>query len=186
MSKALYLPFDTETGGLGDDVSILSAHFAVCDEDMNVLDELSLFTKPNNGQYVVNAEALIINKIDLISHDRIANTYSEAGGLLRDFLWKHSQNGKVKLVPIGKNVGFDIKKVTDNLLGVKTWNQFVSYRLYDITGLVIYLKRQGALPENAPDSLEKLAHYFDIPIDAHTAKGDNLAQIEVLKRLEEL
>ena len=186
MSKALYLPFDNETGGLGKDVALLSAHFAVCDAKWNVIDELDILSKPNDDQYVVTARALEINKINLIEHDKVALTYSQAGAKLRDFLWLHSDNGKVKLVPVGKNVGFDVIKVTDNYLGARTWNQFVSYRLYDITTLVIYLKNVGKLPQDAPDSLEGLANYRGIPIEAHTAKGDNYAGIEVVKWLESL
>ena len=186
MSDALYLPFDTETGGLTKDSSLLSVHLAVCDKHFNPIDELELFTKPNDGQYNVSAEALGVNRINLIMHDKVALTYSAAGQELRNFLWKYSENGKVKLVPMGKNIGFDVIKVTDNLLGMKTWNQFVSYRLYDLTGLVIYLKRKGKLAEDAPDSLSKLAEYFGITAEWHTARGDNLAGIEVLKKLESL
>jgi hypothetical protein len=186
MSEALYLPFDTETGGLTAESSLLTVHFAACDKDLNVLDELELFVKPNDEQYNVSAEALNINKINLIEHDKTALTYSAAGQELRNFLWKYSANGKVKLVPIGKNVGFDIIKVTDNLLGKKTWNQFVSYRLYDITGIVIYLKRKGKLASDAPESLSGLAEYFGINEVWHTAKGDNMAGIAVVKKLESL
>jgi len=186
MNKAVWLAFDTETGGLGKEVALLSAHFAVCDKDFNVIDELDILSKPNDGQYVVTARALEINKINLIEHDKVALTYSQAGAQLRQFLWKYSDNGKVKLIPMGKNVGFDVIKVTDNYLGAKTWNEFVSYRLYDITTMVIYLKNVGKLSQEAPDSLEGLARYFDIPIDAHTAKGDNLSGIELVKKLESL
>jgi hypothetical protein len=186
MNDTLYLPFDTETGGLTDGSSLLTVHFAVCDKDLNIIDELELYTKPNDGQYNVSAQALEVNGINLINHDKRALAYSEAGQQLRNFLWKYSQNGKIKLVPIGKNVGFDVIKITDNLLGMKTWNQFVSYRLYDITGIVIYLKRQGKLPQDAPDSLSGLAQFFGIEEAWHTAKGDNYAGIAVVKKLESL
>jgi hypothetical protein len=186
MIDTLYLPFDTETGGLTKDSSLLSVHFAVCDSDFNIIDELELFTKPNDGQYNVAAQALEVNGISLIEHDKVAKTYSEAGQELRNFLWKYSVNGKFKLVPVGKNIGFDVIKVTDNLLGMKTWNQFVSYRLYDITGLVMFLKRIGKLSQDAPDSLSGIAQYFGIEAEWHTARGDNLAGIEVVKKLEQL
>lgn len=186
MIDTLYLPFDTETGGLTKESSLLTAHFAVCDAQFNIIDELDLKIKPDDGQYNIAAEALEINKINLIEHDKIALTYSAAGGSLRQFLWTHSKNGKIKLVPVGKNVGFDVEKVTDNILGKKTWSQFVSYRLYDITGLVMYLKRKGKLPQDAPDNLEGLSKYFGLNFVAHTARGDNLAGIEVVKRLEAL
>ena len=186
MNDTLYIPFDTETGGLTEGSSLLTAHFAVCDKDFNIIDELELLTKPNDGQYNVSAQALDVNKINLIEHDKVALSYSEAGQVLRNFLWKYSQNGKIKLIPVGKNVGFDVIKVTDNLLGMKTWNQFVSYRLYDITGIVIFLKRQGKLPQDAPDSLSGMAQFLGIQAEWHTAKGDNYAGIEVVKRLERL
>ncbi|CAM6003858.1 unnamed protein product [Sphagnum balticum] len=175
-----------ETGGLTEECSLLSAHFAVCDASFNILDELELFTKPNDGYYNVSAEALGVNKINLIEHDKVAKTYSEAGQELRNFLWKYSQNGKIKLVPVGKNVGFDVLKINNTILGKKTWSMFTSYRLYDITGLVIYLKRKGKLPLEAPDSLSKLAEYFGIQGEWHTARGDNLAGIEMSKASREI
>lgn len=192
MSDAIFLPFDTETGGIGHKVSLLTAHFAACDAQWNVLDELELAMKPNesdnNGEaiYTVAAKALEINGINLTEHEKTAITYSNAGGKLREWLWKVSNNGKVKLVPMGKNVQFDVIKVTDNILGAKTWNQFVSYRMYDMTPLIIYLKRTGRLAPDAPESLEGLAKYINFDFTAHTAKGDNYAGIAVMKWLESL
>ena len=187
MSDTLYLPFDTETGGITHESCLLSAHFAVCDAQYNVIDELDLLTKPDDGRYVVTAEALSINKINLIEHDKVALTYGQAGGKLREFILRHSNNGKIKLVPMGKNIGFDVAKITGTILGKKTWNQYVSYRVYDMTTLVLYLKRTGKLPADAPDSLEGLAKkFFGLEYEAHTARGDNMVGIEVFKRLEAL
>ena len=186
MSEAKFLAFDCESGGLIEGVALLSTHLAVCDEEFNIIDELELLTKPNDGHYLVSAEALEVNGINLIDHDKVALTYSAAGQELRNFLWKYSQNGKIKLIPVGKNVGGDVKWVTDNLLGMKTWNQFVSYRLYDLTGVVIYLKRKGKLPQDAPDSLSGLAKFLGIEAEWHTARGDNYAGIELMKLLETL
>ena len=177
---------DCETGRIGREVSLLSTHLAVCDTNWEVLDTLLLLTKPDDGNYVVTAEALAINKIDLIAHDKVALTYSQAGGKLREWLWKHSRNGKVKLQPMGKNVPFDVEKVTDNVLGKKTWNQYVSYRCYDLTPLVTYLKRKGKLAPDAPESLEGLANYINFKFVPHTADGDNYAGIAVIKWLESL
>ncbi len=191
MSEAIFLPFDCESGGIGD-VSILSAHFAACDEDWNVVDELDLLIKPNDVDetgstlYKVTASALSINHIDLIAHDQVALTYSHAGQALREFLVKNSQNGKIKLQPMGKNIGGDVDWITNNVLGKKTFNQYVSYRHYDITGVVTYLKRTGRLDRFAPESLEGLAKHFGIEAKWHTARGDNYAGIEVIRRLEDL
>lgn len=191
-SEALFLPFDCESGGIGEDITLLTAHFAACDKDWNVVDELELALKPKEVDdtgcaiYKVTASALSINKIDLIKHDLVAVHASEAGQLLRQFLVKNSQNGKIKLQPMGKNIGGDVDWVTTHILGKKTWAQYVSYRHYDITTLITYLKRVGKLDRFAPESLEKLAEHLDIHADWHTAKGDNYAGIEVMKRLESL
>jgi len=191
MSEALYLPFDCESGGIGD-ISLLTAHFAACDKDFNVLDELNLLLKPKEvdetGQsiYRVTAKALEINKIDLIKHNEVAISHSEAGGLLRQFLWKYSDNGAKYLVPVGKNIGGDVDWVNANILGNREWRKFVSYRLYDITGLVIYLKRVGKLAPDAPDSLQGIAQHLGIQADWHTARGDNMAGIAVVRALEAL
>lgn len=191
MSEAIFLPFDCESGGIGD-VSLLSVHFAACDEDWKIIDELDLLVKPNDVDetgstlYKITASALSINNIDLIAHDKIAMTYSHAGQVLREFLLKNSQNGKIKLQPMGKNIGGDVDWVTKNLLGKKTFNQYVSYRHYDITGVVTFLKRTGKLDQFAPESLSGLAEYLGIKAQWHTAKGDNYAGIEVMRRLEDM
>jgi hypothetical protein len=186
MKPSIFIPFDCESGGIGKEVSLLSVHFAACDEDWNINDELDLLVKPNDGIYKVTAEALTINNIDLIEHDKKAITYSQAGSLVRDFIMRNSGNGRIKLIPMGKNIGGDVDWVTQHLLGNKTWNQYVSYREYDITSVITYAKRKGILDATAPESLEGLAKYWDIHARWHTARGDNLAGIQVMQTLEAL
>ena len=38
--SATYIAVDTETGGIGSDVSLLTAYIAVLDKQMNIIDEL--------------------------------------------------------------------------------------------------------------------------------------------------
>jgi len=187
MSEQLYyLPFDCEMGGIGPTLSLLTVHFALCDKDFNIIKELDLTVKPDNGNYVVQAEGMAVNKINLIEHDKVAITYSAAGGKLREFLKLVSSNGENRPIPVGKGIEGDVRKINETILGEKAWNQFVSYRCYDITTLIILQKRLGKLPNDVPDSLEGLAEYFGISQEWHTAKGDCLASIEVVKRLEKL
>lgn len=183
---AVYLAFDTETGGVFPETSLLSAHFAVCDKEFNILEELDLLTKPNDDRYVVTAQGLSVNKIDLISHDQMAITYSQAGSLLRDFLQKTSNGGKFKLIPMGKNIQGDIQKITDTILGPKNWNQYVSYKVYEITTTLLFLKRTGRLEADCPESLKGAAEYFGINENWHTSRGDNIAGIKLVKALEKL
>jgi DNA polymerase III alpha subunit (gram-positive type) len=186
--RVLYLPFDTETGGLGNDVSLLELYMDVLDESFNLLDSIHLFTKPNDDVYRVTAGGLYVNKINLVDHDKKAKAYSQAGQELVQFLKQNSQNGKYKLIPLGKNIAFDIRKVTDNLLGEKTWGQYVSYRNIDITTLARCLQIKAKLPFDMSISLDTLRDFFkiEIPGAAHTADYDTRITVLVFKELLKL
>jgi oligoribonuclease (3'-5' exoribonuclease) len=191
MSIAKNLVFDCESGGIGEDISLLTAHFAVTDEDWNIIDELSLFLKPKEVDetgcaiYKVTAGGLGVNKINIVEHDKTAITKSEAGQKLREFLWKYKPK-EDWLAPMGKNIDGDIRWVNNHILGAPEWRKYVSYRTYDITTVIRYLKRKGKLAADAPEGLEKLANFLGLQFDAHTASGDVHASIFVMKYLENL
>lgn len=191
MSDPVFLALDCESGGIGPEISLLTAHFAVCDAQWNIIDELALNLKPKEVDetgstvYRVTAAALEINKINLIEHNKIAVTKAEAGQKLREFLWKYRLQ-KGWLMPMGKNVGGDIDWVNEHILGNGEWRKYVSHRTYDITSLITYVKRIGKLAPDAPESLEGLAKYIGFDFVPHTADGDNRAGIAVIKYLESL
>ena len=190
-SNPCFLCLDCESGGIGPDISLLSAHFAVCDENWNIIDELTLLLKPKEVDetgstiYRVTAAALSINKINLVEHEKVAVTKSEAGQKLREFLWKYKPK-EGWLVPVGKNVGGDIAWVNNNILGAGEWRKYVSYRTYDITSVLHFVKRSGKLSKDAPESLEDLAKYINFSFVPHTADGDTRASIAVMRYLENL
>jgi DNA polymerase III alpha subunit (gram-positive type) len=179
--------FDLESGGVLKGCSPLTAFFAVCDDKMNIVDTLSLKVKPNDGVYSVTAEAMGINNINLIEHDKIAITYSEAGQKLRNFLVKNSDNGKVKLIPMGKNVNGDIKWVNEFILGDKTWNMYVSYRIWEVTTMALLAQRLKLIPDNISISLGSLVEYFNLQVDCpsglHNEEYDVYATIAVNEHL---
>lgn len=188
MAKPTYIALDTETGGIGPEVSLLTAFFVVLDENLEPIEPLYLRIKPDNGIYHVTAEALGINKIDLVMHEKIATTASVAGGQLREFLVRHSSNGATKLVPIGHNVAFDLEKVYSCVLNKKESQKYVSYRTLD-TGVVAQaLKAVGKMPESVSGSLGSLVKHFGVEeLTAHDAAGDTLMTVAVLKKeLEQL
>jgi hypothetical protein len=84
-----YIVLDTETGGVTLDTSLLTAFFAILNEDFEVTDELYLRVKPDDGIYRTTARALEINGINLISHDAVAITLREARTPLYEFLRKN-------------------------------------------------------------------------------------------------
>lgn len=191
MTDAAFLAFDCESGGIGEEVSLLTAHFAVCDTKWNIIDELPLALKPKEVDdtggaiYKVAAQALVINGINIIEHDKIAITKAEAGQQLRAFLWKYKPK-QGWLMPMGKNIEGDVKWVNQHVLGSPEWRKYVSYRTYDITTLITYLKRTGKLPQDAPESLEGMAKFIGFNFKAHTADGDTHAGIAVCSYLESL
>src|ERR1700688_2902057 len=89
-----FLTIDNETGGIGRDKSLLTVYVGLFDEQFKFIDELYLYLKPPDGAYVCTAEALRINKINLIEHDKIAVPYKEGATLLYNFINKHSENSK--------------------------------------------------------------------------------------------
>jgi hypothetical protein len=191
MSTPTFLAFDCESGGIGEDISLLTAHFAVCDAEWNVIDELAIFLKPKEVDdtgstiYHVTAAALDINKIDLIAHDKVAVTKAVAGAQLREFLWKYKP--KVGwLTPVGKNVWGDVAWVNEHILGSGEWRKCVSHKLYEMNAVIKFLKRKGKIAEDQPESLEELAKLIDFPFVPHTADGDTRAGIAVMKYLENL
>jgi hypothetical protein len=191
MNDASFLAFDCESGGIGEDISLLTAHFAVCDGKWNIIDELSLALKPKevdgtgSAIYKVTATALEINKINLIQHNKEAITKAEAGQQLRSFLWKYKPKEGF-LIPMGKNIGGDVDWVNNHILGNAEWRKYVSFKTYDLTSLITFLKRTRKLPQDAPESLEGMAKFIGFNFVPHTADGDTHAGIAVCSYLESL
>ena len=179
-----YLAIDNETGGLSEGVSLLTSYFAVLDCNLNMMDELYLEVKPEDGIYHIEPQALEVNKINLAIHDKTAETRSTAGNKLFKFLRGNSQDGANKLIPLGHNVIFDVISVHNELLNRATFEKFTSYRKLDTAVIAQFLKLAGKIPDEVSGSLSSLAKFFGIIAEAeHTAKGDVQTTIEVLKNL---
>jgi hypothetical protein len=180
-----YIAVDNETGGL-EGTSLLSTYLAVLDENLDVTAELDLKVKPNDGVYLVEAGGLEVNRIDLIAHDLLATTYSQAGAALRQFLIHTSDAGKIKLIPVGHGVTFDMISLRI-LLNRNTIEMYTSYRKLDTAIIAQYLKFCGRIPDHISGSLESLATWYNVvnvAYDAHTSKGDVLRTIAVLKAMK--
>jgi hypothetical protein len=183
-----FVAFDTETGGIGDDKSILTAYFGLFikeDNKFKLIDELDLKIKPNDDIYRITAESLEINQIDLKQHNKIAITEKQAGTKLYDKLHIWYTDSGEKLIPVGHNVGFDIRKITTTIIHTGSWEQYVSYRVLDTCTIAQFLRLKGDLPKDLSCSLGKLGQYFKIynKGELHEAKYDTLLTINVLENL---
>ena len=186
-----FLAFDVETGGLDPNkASLLTAYFAVLDENFDAIDELSLEIKNNseNDQYHVSAKALELNRIDLVQLQKNGISVDNAKLKLIDLIMKHSEDGKFRLMPLGHNVNFDIGFVQAHLIPKEIWDKYVSYRLADTASFGIFLQRvKKVIPPNVRGDLKSLAKYFGIDVekgDLHTAKFDTVVAVLLLQAMK--
>lgn len=178
---------DCETGGLEGDVSLLTAYFAILNKNLELTDELDLKLIPDDGIYKVTGQALSINKIDLTKLAQEAITYKEAKTQLYNFL-NFNYNGE-QLIPIGQNINFDVAFIKGVIISKGSWESFVSHRPLDTMYIATYLKALGKLPAEQSVSLSNLVEYFNIVLpegEAHEARYDTIATVEVLRQLLEI
>lgn len=192
----MYLALDIETGGLDPvTTSLLTAHFAIVDDEFNILDEHGFALK--HDIYHVTGGALNVNHISIEEHDKIAQPLDTVVNNLNHFLRKHAlifkghnaegdpMHDEIQLIPLGHNVAFDVRSLQHTLKQVQ-W-KFVSYRVMDTQVAARFLQICGKLPLENKCSLRALAEYFKIEDkEAHTARGDVLVTIEVMKKLKAL
>lgn len=186
MSTPTYLATDVETGGIGPEVSLLTAYIAILDENFEIMDELHLAMRPDDNIYHVTAEALAINKIDLIKHDKADTTVSfgKAGELFRALIQLHSDNGKRKLIPLGHNVTFDMENLYRNVLNKKEAQKYISYRVLDTGSAGRFLITVGLIPETVTGSLGSYVEHFKVEKrEAHTAYGDVMMTVDLMKAM---
>ena len=184
-----YLHMDCEMGGRDLKYSLLTAFFMVSDDKFNVLDKLSLALKPDDGVYIVSAQGLSVNKINIVEHDKHALPYKQAKSLLYNFLDKNSNFGKEKLTPVGHGVNGDIDHVIDKLISWGSWEKCCTYHYIDTSIVLQFLRACGKLPLHIDGSVIGLVQYFNIlftKVDWHNAEFDTLMTMLVYKKMIEL
>jgi exonuclease I len=193
MGAPLFFAFDTETGGLfSDKFDLLTIYAGIFDESYNLIEELDLKCKPNDGRLpIAEAGALKVNGINLQEHMANPETidYRTAGKLLLAMAGRHlSRNGKFSNIrPYGYNIlGFDKDWVFQHLMTREEWGKVMHYKDVDIMQEVDALKRRKWLPKEI-GSLASVGEFLCIPKRAaHIAKNDILMTIDVDKKLAEI
>lgn len=185
----LYLPFDSETGGLNEnEADLLTVYCAIMDEDYKILEDLYLKLKPNGGRLpVAQAQALAVNKINLQAHlaDPETISYEEGHDKVMAMVKRHlKKNGRFSNIsPFGYNVPFDKRWLQKHLIPQNEWESTFHYKDVDVMQAVDQLKRWGWFPKTL-GSLNTVVEYLGLPKrDAHNAKEDTLMTIDVDKKL---
>jgi hypothetical protein len=147
----IFLAFDTETGGLTPKQDLLTFYGAMMDENYQILEELDLKLKPNDGRLPnVEVGALKVNGIDIQKHlaDPTTVDYATGGKLLKEMIKRHlKKNGRYSnILSYGYNIFFDEVFVKAYLMTDEEWVSMVHYKRADIMAEVDMLKRHGWLP----------------------------------------
>lgn len=175
-----YFFHDFETGGY-ENSSILTFYGVVTDQNFNKIDDIELWIKPDNGLYMVEAQALRVNKIDLLAHDKEAQKESVCKDKIRAFIEHFAGGGSEKLYMAGHNVYFDNRLLKDHFFPDDFNKMFFRHNL-DTGTLALLLKQVGKLPKDLEISLSNLAtHYGLNALGAHESKTDVWLTIGVLK-----
>jgi DNA polymerase III alpha subunit (gram-positive type) len=176
-----YFFHDFETGGY-EGTSLLSYYACITDESFNVLDSIECYFRPEDGIYKVEAQALAVNKINLVQHDKKAALISAWLPKIEKFVdrWRGTSH---KLYIVGHNVNFDNKHL-EGIIGPKLFRRVFHRHVLDTGTLAVLLKIQKKLPENFEISLGNLADHFGVgPEERHEAKADVETTIALLQRM---
>jgi len=168
-----YLHLDCEMGGRDLKYSLLTAAFIVTDDQFKVLGSVYLKVKPDDGDYIVSGQGMLVNKINLQEHDRVALPYKQAKPLLYDFLKAHGAG--CRLTPVGHGVKGDIQHILDKLISEGSWEQFCTYHYIDTSVVLQFLRACGKMPQDTDGSVQALAKYFGcniLPEKLHDALYD--------------
>lgn len=182
-----FVAFDLETGGTDAKINaILTAYFMVLDKDLNLIEDLELYFKPPEAA-IIEDGALKANGIQMNEHlgrlDLV--TYTQGAERLAELLKKHKPK-RSKLRPMGYNIPFDIKFITQNLIDSESWDSLTHYALADAFNVVNFLKDADFLPQEL-GSLGSVVKHFNLNEGLyHTAKDDVKMSVEVYKKLREV
>lgn len=181
-----FITLDVESGGVSTEFSLLTAYFEIFEmqnKEIVTLGSLEIATKPDDGIYRVNGEAMAVNGINLAEHDKTAITYKQAATEIYKWL---NQWPKEKLTPMGQAISFDVSFIVAHTLSRNTWGQFCDRRVIDLISLTKHQQALGNIPEDQSLSLGEICKFYGIFVDEslrHTAKYDVELNKALFKKL---
>ena len=187
------LGFDLETGGLDRKThTITEAYFAIWNEKWELLEDIHLYLKNDNGEVIGEKEAFDITGINPEEHLKNPDTltYTEGRTKLLEMLKRHKiPRKRIHYRLLGQNISlFDIPFMQEQ--GFLTESQSkkagIAHNCLDSTSIVTWLKSLDVLPSNV-GNLSSLVEFFGLPKGtAHRAKDDVHMQKDVYIKLCEL
>lgn len=183
----MYLFIDTETGGLTPDFSLLTVSAILTDSAFNVVCvhdlDPGLYLRVKHANYTTHPRAMAVNGIDLAEHDQYGFTVEESREAFSAFV----KEGRVllghkKLVPAGHNVPFDVKFLQHYVMPEDEWQSMFTHPALDTCAAARLFAAANKISGGC--GLDNLRRIFDINTGvAHNAETDNLAAIELAKKL---
>lgn len=196
----MYLFMDTETGGLTPDRSLLTVSLIPVDKQFNIVPltyfdplmqrtehaDCGLYVAVKPETYVIDQEAMAVNKINIAEHEQDAVPIAAARQLIKSFAEAARKLfGKKYLVPAGHNVAFDAQFLKAHIFTEEEWDTLFTYPALDTASAARFLNAAGAI--DGGYSLTALRSKFlseDFGV-AHNAEVDNLTTIALAQRLTE-
>jgi len=178
---------DTETGGLDPRTHSLLSLGLVVGDGPKVANSLEILVR--HEPYVVSAEGMKVNRIDLVAHSEAALEPLVALAVLEVFLEQHFMHRCQPIVLAGHNVGFDQAFLGAFLASQgRSLEPRFSHRVVDTHSLAAGLRDAGRLDLDNLSSTALFAHFgILVPEEKrHTALGDALATFELYWKLVEL
>ena len=185
-----YCWFDCETSGTNPKIhKILTVYFSIYNEQLEFVDELELFLKPDDGNVIAEEKALAVNNINLEQHLNSPNTltYTQGNKLILEFFKKHKPKGRGKLRPSGHNIQFDENFILGNgLVTEEDWETTIHHNHLDTLKIVTFMQDIGMVPNDIGRLVDFAEHFGVLNADAHDAKRDVKMNVEVYKRLKSM
>jgi len=171
-----YIFLDTETGGLDPSKNaLLTVGMVVQGDDGDILGTLHLNIHPED--FIVEADALLINKINMMDHLEKALSRKDAARSIS--AWVSHYFGEKKPHVVGHNTSFDLGFL-DQLFRETNTPIPYSYRSLDTMGNALFIKSLGVSVGDKL-GLEALMSFYGIHLPDHETLHNALTDAKMTR-----
>lgn len=198
----MYLFIDTETGGLTPDRSLLTVSMIPVDKELQIIPieyydplqnttshtDAGLYLALKHDTYVVDKQALAVNKLNVVEHDESAVPLPLAHDLVCSFIRQVLKTvGRKYLVPAGHNVAFDVAFLKSQLFTPAEWDEFFTYPFFDTAVTARFLNAAGVIGSTGYSLTALRSKFLEGPYgEAHDAEVDNVMSLMLAQKFASL